>query len=150
MWLVIRERCWTADRLARRGLPHPSCCPLCDQEEENINHLLSTCVFAREFWFFLLRRIGLHSLTPLSDEISFDDWWDKSSRRVPDHLKKGFNSIITLGAWTLWNLRNRCVFDGEPPNLARALLLASEELHFWGFAGARGLNHLLAQGLFVY
>jgi hypothetical protein len=38
----------------------------------------------------------------------------------------------------LSNLRNHCVFDGEPPNLARALLLVSEELHFWGFAGARG------------
>ena len=55
MWLVVHERCWMADRLTRRGLPHPSCCPLCDQEEENTNHLLSTCVFAREFWFFLLR-----------------------------------------------------------------------------------------------
>ena len=38
----------------------------------------------------------------------------------------------------------------EPPNLARALLLASEELLFGGFAGARGINHLLAQGLIVY
>jgi hypothetical protein len=64
MWLVVRDRCWTADRLARRGLPHPGCCPLCDQDEEHINHLLSTCVFAREFWFFLLRRVGLQMLTP--------------------------------------------------------------------------------------
>ena len=69
---------------------------------------------------------------------------------LDDHLRKGFNSIIILGAWTLWNLRNRCVFYGEPPNLARALLLASEELLFGGFAGARGINHLLAQGLIVY
>jgi hypothetical protein len=35
-------------------------------------------------------------------------------------LKKRPNSII-LGAWTLWNLCNRCVFYGEPPNLARGL-----------------------------
>ena len=30
LWLAIRNRCWTADRLARRGLPHPPKCPLCD------------------------------------------------------------------------------------------------------------------------
>ena len=35
------------------------------------------------------------------------------------------------------------------PNLSRALLLASEELLFGGFAGARGINHLHAQGLIV-
>ena len=42
IWLVVGERCWTSDRLARRGLLHPSCCPLCDHDAENINHLLLT------------------------------------------------------------------------------------------------------------
>ena len=32
-WTAIRDRCWTSDRLARRGLPHQDKCPLCDQEE---------------------------------------------------------------------------------------------------------------------
>ena len=30
MWLVAHNRCWTADRLARRGLPHPDRCLLCE------------------------------------------------------------------------------------------------------------------------
>ena len=50
LWLAIRNTCWTADRLARRGLPHPSDCPFCDQEEENIQYLLTTYVLARDFW----------------------------------------------------------------------------------------------------
>ena len=45
-WLVTHNKCWTVDRLARRGLPHPEFCPLCDQEEETIDHLLVHCVFA--------------------------------------------------------------------------------------------------------
>jgi hypothetical protein len=49
MWLVAHDRCWTVDWLARRGLPHPEQCPLCDQEEETINHLLVSCVFTRQF-----------------------------------------------------------------------------------------------------
>jgi hypothetical protein len=51
---------------------------------------------------------------------------------------KGFNSII-FGAWMSWNLLIN-VFDGEPPSL----LLASEELHFWGFAKAADINHIIA------
>src|SRR4051812_7849250 len=39
-WLAMKDRCWTSDRLAQRGLPHQDACPLCDQEEETINHLM--------------------------------------------------------------------------------------------------------------
>ena len=46
LWPAIRNRCWTADRLAKRGLPHPDKCPLCDQEE-TVQHLLASCVVAR-------------------------------------------------------------------------------------------------------
>ena len=28
LWLAIRNRCWTADRLEKRGLPHSNQCPL--------------------------------------------------------------------------------------------------------------------------
>ena len=31
-----------------------------------------------------------------------------------------------------------------PSSVSRALVSASEELHLWGLAGARGVNHLLA------
>jgi len=39
MWTVAHNRCWTADRLAKRGLNHPPKCPLCDQVGESIDHL---------------------------------------------------------------------------------------------------------------
>ena len=77
MWLVAHDRCWTADRLARRGLPHPERCPHCDQDEETINHLLLSCVFAGDFWFRLFHRVGLQILAPRIGEELFDDWWEK-------------------------------------------------------------------------
>ena len=49
-WLAIQDRCWTSDRLARRGLDHQDCCPMCSQEEESINHILLQCVVVREVW----------------------------------------------------------------------------------------------------
>ena len=102
MWLVAHNRCWTADRLARRGLPHPDHCLLCDQEEENIQHLLIGCVFARQFWYDILHSIGLAALAPQSDVSSFDDWWDKAVLTVSEDARKGLNSLIILGAWTIW------------------------------------------------
>lgn len=51
--------CWTADRLAKRNLPHLARCPLCDQADEDIQHLLTTFVFAREFWFKVFQPLGL-------------------------------------------------------------------------------------------
>jgi len=46
----------------KRGLPHPAHCPLCDQEDENIQHILTSCVFARQFWFNIMQPLNLSSL----------------------------------------------------------------------------------------
>lgn len=29
-WLILKNRVWTYDRLARRGLPHQAVCPMCE------------------------------------------------------------------------------------------------------------------------
>jgi hypothetical protein len=61
MWLVTHNR-WTADCLACRGLQHSDKCLLCDQEDENIEHLLIGCVVARQFWYTLFHSFGLSQL----------------------------------------------------------------------------------------
>ena len=142
VWLVTHNRCWTADRLARRGLPHPEQCPLCDQDAETIDHLLVQCVFAREFWFRFFTRFGLQGFYPQSTETSFHSWWERVSKAVSDLVKKGINSLIILGAWTLWTHRNRCVFDGAAPNVTGALAVAEDDRRSWSLAGARGLSLL--------
>ena len=144
LWLVAHNRSWTADRLARRGLPHPEQCPLCDQEDETINHLLVSCVFARQFWYHFLRQVGLHSLSPQPSDTSFDSWWEQAIGATSGLMQKGLNSLIVLGAWTLWNHRNRCVFYGIVPSLGGALTLAGEERRLWSLAGAKGLSSLTA------
>jgi hypothetical protein len=70
IWLVAHNRCWTADRLQRRSLPHHEACVLCDQVPETLDHLLVSCVFSRQFWFFFLSWIGL-AVHPQLEEIFF-------------------------------------------------------------------------------
>jgi hypothetical protein len=142
LWLVAHNRCWTTDRLERRSLPHPNLCLLCDQEKESINHLLEQCVFARQFWLCLLQRVGLVAIAPQPSEPSFNDWWRQASNAVSSATAKGLNSVIILGAWTLWQHRNECLFDGEAPSLSTALTMAGEDLWYWSVAGAKGLSML--------
>ncbi|WVZ76088.1 hypothetical protein U9M48_024090, partial [Paspalum notatum var. saurae] len=147
MWLAAHKKCWTADRLTRRGLPCSACCPLCDQEEETIDHLLIGCAFAREFWFKLLRQVYLQAISPQPVDSSFFVWWEKASNTTASNaaaklVMQGVNSLIILGAWTIWNHRNKCVFDGSAPSVAAALVIAGEECRLWALAGARGLSLL--------
>jgi hypothetical protein len=78
MWLPALRRCWTADRLQRRGLDHPDRCLLCDQAPETVNHLLTNFPFAREFWFHFLGLVNLQTLAPQPGDCVFMDWWEKS------------------------------------------------------------------------
>lgn len=49
-------------------------------------------------------------------------------------------SLVTLGAWSLWKHRNRCVFDKCNPSAAVVLAAAREELTGWRMAGAKALS----------
>uniref|UniRef100_A0A8I6XZ35 Reverse transcriptase zinc-binding domain-containing protein n=1 Tax=Hordeum vulgare subsp. vulgare TaxID=112509 RepID=A0A8I6XZ35_HORVV len=67
-WLAKLDRCWTADRLARRGLQHPPRCPLCDQEPETMHHLLLACPFSRQVWHEALAWLRMPCRPPDGEE----------------------------------------------------------------------------------
>jgi hypothetical protein len=81
IWLAINNKQVLDCRHdEKRGLDFPKCCMLCDQEEETVQHIISSSVFARQFWHSILSPIGFSSL-------------------IPKCKKKGFNdSAVILGA----------------------------------------------------
>jgi hypothetical protein len=117
----------------------PEQCPLCDQQPETINHLLTSCVFARQFWAGLLQPLGLLQLVPQPWDEGFEEWWSASSCMVQVELKKGFNTLVMLGVWVIWKHRNACIFDDAAPSVMAALLVAKEETPM---AEARGISLL--------
>jgi hypothetical protein len=70
----------------------------------------------------------------------------KQEAIVDSDIRKWVNSLITLGAWTIWRHRNDCVFNGATPRLDTALLLTKEEAKLWCLAGAKGPSLLTAKG----
>ena len=73
---------------------------------------------------------------------------EESMEKIPKQHKKGFNSLVILGAWIIWKHRNSCVFNGAAPNLQSALQAFRDELCLWQAAGAKGLANLgISRGL---
>lgn len=84
--------------MAKRGLTQPNVCPLCDQEQETIQHLLVSCVFSREVWTIILNGLRMLAIILQPDGKSFSGWWSGAVNRVPKEVKKGLNSLIILVA----------------------------------------------------
>ena len=143
LWLVVHNRCWTTGRLAKRELPHPERCPLCDQADESIQHILNTCVFARQVWFLLFIRFGLPDGSPQPDNVFFSDWWVRTCNMIIKPMKHGFNTLVILGAWLIWKHHNDCVFNGVTPSVHKVLCQDGDEARLWCDVGAKGLLQLI-------
>ncbi len=122
LWLVALKRCWTVDRLRSRGLSHPDRCPLYDQCDETIDHLLVACPKSQQLWWIALSAIGHSECLPLNEQ-SFHAY-DNPKRMIKDH-RRGFDTIATLVAWTIWKERNNRVFNQKSRpwmEIARAMM----------------------------
>lgn len=140
MWLATYSRCWTADRLAKRGMDHPERCPLCDQEDETIQHILTSCSFSKTVWFQTLSKVSLQEHTPGQADTVLQEWWEKVEAATPGYKRAGFNTIVLLVSWWLWKHRNACVFDHMVPSVERIAQDIANDAVLWCQAGAKGLR----------
>jgi mannosylglycoprotein endo-beta-mannosidase len=65
-WLSLWQRCWTADRLQRHGLPNHAVCPLCNTAAETYDHLALQCPLSTSVWVAAFRLIGWNPPLPTS------------------------------------------------------------------------------------
>jgi len=102
LWLANKQRIWTADRLAKQGLPHQAACPLCDQEQETAQHLFLTCVFTQQCWSMISQHLNLGITGPATSTTSLSSWWCTTIKSVPKDCRKGLNSLIIMVTWEIW------------------------------------------------
>ena len=87
------------------------------QEQELAQHLVARCVLPREVLYRVLAPLDLDRLVPQA-RTSVVDWWLNNQGQLGQQCRKGFDTLLILGAWCLWKERNRRVFD----NVAVTLL----------------------------
>jgi hypothetical protein len=145
-WLALRGRLWTSDRRRRHDLQDDASCALCDQEDETTDHLLLGCVFAREVWHRLLRKFRL-PLQPPAAPSTLVDWWLSSRGLLPRALRRGFDSVVLLVAWSVWKERNRRTFEGLHSSALEVVRSIVEEGQLWVSAGFRALEVIVVLSL---
>lgn len=64
---------------------------MCDQESEIVQHILTSCVFARQFWYNLLEPVGLGQMAPGREDMRFADWW---RNLIEKWIRAGDNASI--------------------------------------------------------
>jgi hypothetical protein len=57
-WIFLQGRLWTADRLAKRGLPHHDKCVFCNFSSEDAHHLFLGCAVVKIIWSHMLTWAG--------------------------------------------------------------------------------------------
>ena len=131
-WLAIKDRCWTLDRLARRGLLHQDTCPFCDQHGETLDHILVSCVFTREVWHLVHMATDRPDLAPRIDEpLKEQCIWTELAHAN----RRTTRAICILGLWELWKHRNGIVFDGASPSTNHVIERINTEGKIWRQAG---------------
>jgi hypothetical protein len=109
VWLDLRQRCWTADRLIRRGMHANPLCSLCRVSTESLDHQSLQCPFAGHVWFGVARRLGFSIPVPLAMSM-IPEWWPLVVDGLSRHDSKKSNSPIMLTMHSLWLERNARVF----------------------------------------
>jgi hypothetical protein len=136
-WLALRNRCWTAERLTRRGLPTHTLCPLCDAVAETMDHLSLQCVFSISVWATTCQQLQYGLLQPTSLS-SLATWWPSTVAGLSRRDSRTANSLIMLIMRSLWLERNARVFDGVRSSAAIVARRITEEWALWISVRRRG------------
>jgi hypothetical protein len=100
-WLLLQDRLNTRDLLARKNCSIPS--QLCeDANVEDFIHLFFACDFSQRFWWNLS--------IEWNTELTIMDLLLDGKRR---HSISCFKEVLIAGCWTIWNQRNRAIFDDD-------------------------------------
>nr|GEU49289.1 RNA-directed DNA polymerase, eukaryota [Tanacetum cinerariifolium] len=112
-WRARRDCLPTRSNLIHRGVVLDSAvCPLCQVDEENIDHIIFQCDLAK----IVFRKICCWWELIWQDLSSYSEWssWFFNIR-LPTKVKAMLEGVFYVAWWSIWVLRNRTIFDETPP-----------------------------------
>ena len=109
-WVLTKDRIQCKTALCRKNILQDAICDICGDAEENGDHIISGCSFAKCFW----RRIGWqpNSIAPVIE------LWKSSPPST-------VSPMILLCCWELWKHRHDVVFCGCLQGISQGLELRS-------------------------
>lgn len=120
LWKAMHNILPVRDNLVRRRVVNSGRCPLCEQENETVEHALLFCPWTRPVWFGIQIQcvpnpVGFSSLAKWFVE-NFDKFQGSK-----DYVR--FASIsLACALWMIWKSRNIGFFKGKKPNPMATLI----------------------------
>jgi hypothetical protein len=115
LWLTVQNRILTWDNLKKWGFIGPSICPLCQQQEETMEHLFNHCHYSQTIWDLgsqIMHRSN-RNRNNINDTI---ENWDSITFQNPI-LARIWQLLPGFTLWKIWKERNKRIFQSKasPP-----------------------------------
>ncbi|KAL2937315.1 Uncharacterized protein RDABS01_020764 [Bienertia sinuspersici] len=108
MWLSIRSRLLTRDRLSRLGMSTETSCCLCQSGEETHLHLFFQCSFSRECLSRLMQWMDCR--TQHNDLHQLVNWIGRNYKG--SRLKRQlYRAVVSALAYRIWQARNDMLWN---------------------------------------
>lgn len=126
VWILLRKRLLTADRLFRRGCQVDRFCRFCALHEETGDHLFFECIFVRYLGF---KGAVFWSTDSVGGDVR--KFWSHYSE-LPDTVwrSKCLSQLVAIW-WVVWTERNGLCFSDAPFNSLRALERVGALIKAW-------------------
>jgi hypothetical protein len=143
VWLFLKGRVWTADRLAKRELPHIEYCVFCNSIAESASHVSIGCAVVNIIWGAILNWAVFHQVVPSMDK-PVCSWSESARSNIPRANKSRLDSLVMLTTWMIWRERNGRVFENFSTPIQTFIAQIKEEAKLWALASAGHFTPLLA------
>lgn len=123
MWKVVKNWVACKQNLFRRKCGLNPLCPICDTENESIEHTLFRCPWTKAVWFGSGKAFWV-----LENPITAADKWmdDLLCGNLAKETSGEVVAEIFQLCWAIWKARNDCVFNGNTPNPEDTISRASK------------------------
>lgn len=116
LWLVLKQRLPTKDRLLKWGIISTDSCCFCNSATESLEHLFFSCPFTNEIWRNILLATGIQR-APLSwrREIS----WFCRRTKGKSKLCRARRLSLAVTVYQIWQAR---IFQGKTSSVQQVYL----------------------------
>jgi len=111
----MHRRTLTWENLWRKGFIGPSRCPMCESEEETMNHLLNTCEWVENIWNWVESTLKRTDRIRNSIQETIENW--RGNFSITQSVNTIWKLIPGFIAWKIWKETNKLVFLNETRDL---------------------------------
>lgn len=129
VWRAVRDRLPTRIELMKRGVPiRDVSCVFCQSDQESALHLFSGCMFSLEIWNKVSSwcRLGQFFAFDVKDILEFVEAHSISKKK-----KYALRGIVFTTLWSIWNERNKRVFEDKSKRVSEVVEIIKSTSFFW-------------------